>query len=47
MAFCAQNLTAQTFDYQAEIKSLTEYKNGIEEVERKGLQDDILKIEKD
>jgi len=46
MAFCAQNLTAQTFDYQAEIKSLTEYKNGIEEAEKKGLQDDILKIEK-
>jgi len=45
MAFCAQNLTAQTFDYQAEIKSLTEYRNGIEETERKGLQDDIVKIE--
>ena len=46
MTFCAQNLAAQTFDYQAEIKSLTEYKNGIEEAEKKGLQDDILKIEK-
>lgn len=45
MTFCAQNLTAQIFDYKNEIKSLEEYRNGIEESEKKGLQDDILKIE--
>lgn len=45
MAFCAQNLSAQIFDYKTEIKSLTEYRDKIEDAEKKGLQDDILKIE--
>jgi len=45
MTFCAQNLAAQTFDYQAEIKSLQERKAQIEESERKELQNDIVKIE--
>lgn len=46
MTFCVQNLTAQKNDYKAEIKALTEYREGIEESEKKALQEDILKIEK-
>lgn len=45
MTFCVQNLTAQIFDYKTEIKVLEDYRNGIEESEKKGLQGDILKIE--
>ena len=45
MTFCAQNLKAQIFDYKGEIKALTEYRNKIEDNEKKGLQADILKIE--
>lgn len=45
VVFCVQNLAAQTYDYQEEIKSLTEYKNQIEASEKEGLQKDITKIE--
>ena len=45
VVFCVQNLTAQTFDYQAEIKNLQERKVQIESSEREELQKDIIKIE--
>jgi len=45
LTFCAQNLAAQVFDYKAEIKAVEEYRTGIEESEKQGLQEDILKIE--
>lgn len=43
--FCVQNLTAQTSEYQEEVKNVNEYKDQIEATEKIGLQKDITKIE--
>lgn len=45
VTFCVQNLTAQTDDYQQEVKNVTEHKDQIEATEKAGLQKDITKIE--